>query len=134
MKDYRKYIIVFILLIILVSCSDHELKQAVTPTPATARSPAYPSPTEPTRTRAPVPTKTPFQLTPDLATPVPIIPTTIMMGNGLSWTECVVPDHDYALVREDMEVLKKCVDQPKWSDEDTNRMGERVKGKNVFGD
>jgi hypothetical protein len=45
-----------------------------------------------------------------------------------------MPDHDYALLREDMEVLKKCVDQPKCSDEDTKRIGEYVKGNNSFGD
>jgi hypothetical protein len=63
-----------------------------------------------------------------------IISTTTILENGLTWIECQVPDHDYALVREDMEVLKKCVDQPKWSDEDTNRRGKDVKGKNVFRD
>jgi hypothetical protein len=57
-----------------------------------------------------------------------------VVDNGLTWTECVVPDRDYSLMHEDMAILKQCVDPFEGSDDDSVRKGERVKGDLGFDD
>jgi len=72
--------------------------------------------------------------------PTPTLPSTvtrtvIYMENGLTWTECVVPDRKYSLMREDWEFLVKCVPPPE-SDiaNDKAMRGERVELPQGFSD
>jgi hypothetical protein len=49
------------------------------------------------------------------------------MENGLTWTECAVPNRNWAMFNEDMEFLEKCVKRPgPASEHDKNMMGERL--------
>ncbi|MEW5870759.1 MAG: hypothetical protein AB1894_15910 [Chloroflexota bacterium] len=96
--------------------------------------PASTSTSTPEPTLAPSPTSTQTRLpspqTP--AAPVLITPTTIVLENGLTWTECAVPFRSYAMTVTDMGILKRCVAPPEWSADDEKRRGERVLGNSGF--
>lgn len=86
-----------------------------------------------TVTALPLPEPTPL---PPTETPIPTsaltfsgIPTVIPMDNGLTWSECVIPNRDYSRETADMEFLKSCIDTPIWSENDKKMVGERVSGK-----
>jgi len=57
------------------------------------------------------------------------IPTVIPMNNGLTWSECIIPNRDYSRETADMEFLKSCIDTPIWSEDDKKMVGERVSGR-----
>jgi hypothetical protein len=86
-----------------------------------------------TFTALPLPQAT---LLPPTETPIPTsalsfsgIPTVIPMDNGLTWSECVVPNRDYSRETADMEFLKSCIDTPIWDENDKKMVGERVSGR-----
>ena len=79
---------------------------------------------------------TPLPPTPPQATslPVSMIPTTVVLENGLEWTQCVVPNRDYVRNTADLEFLAGCVDLPEWDENDEKRRGERVEAQPSLGD
>jgi len=54
------------------------------------------------------------------------------MENGLTWTECVQPNLDYANSAPDMEFVTPCLnmERPSWNDNDNKMAGERISGNN----
>jgi len=56
------------------------------------------------------------------------------MSNGLTWSECVVPNRDYARSQPDLELLTSCIDAPTWSENDEKRRGERVEAAPALSD
>jgi hypothetical protein len=55
---------------------------------------------------------------------VTVIPTTVVLDNGLAWTECEVPTHEYGL-GPDEEILVRCAPKPIWAAADQQRMGQK---------
>jgi hypothetical protein len=54
----------------------------------------------------------------------------IILENGLTWMECVVPSRDYFYVKPDVELLTNCIDFPNGDDHDEKIIGERIQGNN----
>jgi len=84
-------------------------------------------------TATPLPTFSPL---PPRETPIPTsalsfsgILTVIPMDNGLTWSECVVPNRDYSRETADIEFLKSCIETPIWGEDDKKMVGERVGGR-----
>lgn len=99
--------------------------QAVIPTTAFIASlMPSPSPLPPTETTTPIPQSS--------SIPLSGIPTFIAMESGVTWTECVVPDKNYAHSQPDMDFAARCLnmERPRWNDNDRNMTGERIEGKN----
>jgi hypothetical protein len=48
------------------------------------------------------------------------------MDNGLTWTECAVPNRDYAMSNPDMAILEKCAVPSTFSDDDKKIMAQRI--------
>ncbi|MBI9051269.1 MAG: hypothetical protein JEZ00_17735 [Anaerolineaceae bacterium] len=60
--------------------------------------------------------------------PVPMTPITLVLENGLTWTECALPDRHFAYVTPDMEEISNCLNMtfPSLDETDKNRFGERL--------
>jgi hypothetical protein len=128
MKLLRRVFALMPLVIVFASCSawreNSTMQPSFTPTSVLDLTASL----EPTATASSLPRGTDMTPTQTAAVPVSITQTTIAMENGLSWIECVVPNRDYSLGREDMKILKECVDPFEGSEDDGLGMGERVKG------
>ncbi len=89
-----------------------------------------------TSTATLIPSATPLHLTetliPTSALSFSGTPTVIPINNGLTWSECVVPNEKYA--RSDMDFLAKCIEIPTFNENDKKMIGERVKNKSSFSD
>jgi hypothetical protein len=96
-----------------------------------------------TSTATLIPSATPlptFSPLPATETPTPIKtslpisgnPTVIPINNGLTWSECVVPNNDYS--RSDMGFLATCIEIPTRNENDKKMIGERVENQNGFSD
>jgi hypothetical protein len=148
LKSIGKTVIpLFLMVVILTSCNSSISTPAMAPTTVmeTAMSTVRTALAEtqlaiPTATLTPTPLPTPSPL-PSIppaiqatSLPVSMIPTTVVMENGLEWTECVVPNRDYAYSKVDLEFLKECVDIPRWDENDKKRMGERVESQGGLAD
>lgn len=73
---------------------------------------------------------------PPTETPIPTsalsfsgTPTVIPINNGLTWSECVVPNKDYARTDTDMEFLATCIEIPTSNENDKKMIGERVESQ-----
>lgn len=79
-------------------------------------------------------TETFVPVTPSVSTSVPSIPTTVVLEDGLSWSECILPLRDYSHTKPDIELITNCLnmDFPRWDDSDKVNYGERVHG--IIGD
>jgi len=74
-------------------------------------------------------TATFLPLTADISTSVPSIPTTVVLEDGLSWTECTLPLRDYYYSNNsDLKLITSCLnmDFPRGDDHDKAMNGERV--------
>ena len=69
------------------------------------------------------PTKTPI---PTSALSFSGTPTVIPINNGLTWSECVVPNNDYARTHTDMKFLASCGEIPTSNESDKKRSGEFI--------
>jgi hypothetical protein len=98
--------------------------QTAIPTTSTPKLPTLisptPSPLPPTKTPTPIKT----------SLPVSDIPTVIALENGLTWSECVVPNREYFYTIEDEPIVTNCLDFPDWDAYDPRKSGERIKGSN----
>lgn len=54
----------------------------------------------------------------------------IALENGLTWSECVVPNGEYFYTIEDEPIVTNCLDFPNWDTYDPRKSGERIKGSN----
>lgn len=74
----------------------------------------------------------PLQTETSTALPVSGVPTTVILNNGLTWAECVLPYKDYFHTKPDMELITTCLGMefPTWDDSDKAKFGERVHGLN----
>ncbi|MCJ7433997.1 MAG: hypothetical protein MUO77_10970 [Anaerolineales bacterium] len=113
MKNVSKKITLFCLIVILTSCNLPADKPTETPVTTTNL---------PTSIVKPEPIITPI--------PISMTPATLVMENGLTWTECVLPYRDYSYVAPDMELIASCLnmDFPSLDDNDQKIFGERVSG------
>jgi hypothetical protein len=145
MKVISKAVIVSFLVVLLAACNAFTAKPAGTPIPTATGLPASTPTPEPAATPTPVPTGLPTPLLPTQTlflptmTPSPYLPismgrTTVVMDNGLTWTECAVPNREYSHTRADIEFISKCADIPQWDANDKIRAGERVDVQNGFSD
>jgi hypothetical protein len=73
-------------------------------------------------TQHPIPTMT------SSPTPMRVTPTVIAMENGITWTECIAPNLDYAHSVPDFEFAASCLqgELPRWNDQDLKIAGERI--------
>lgn len=64
--------------------------------------------------------------------PASSVPTTVILDNSLTWTECVLPYKDYFHSKRDIELITSCLGMefPIWDDSDKEKFGERVHGPN----
>ncbi len=152
MRANSQWFCILIGLLILSACSAMNPAQPNMPTMtpalpvavvATNTPPLLASPTQ-----TPVPaTTTPIPATntpaPATATPPPatetltasLTQTVARLDNGLTWTECVVPFRDYAMVNSDLELLTQCVKLPDLKNqEDKKIVGERVEQTQAMSD
>jgi len=74
----------------------------------------------------------PLKIEISTALPVSGVPTTVVLNNGLTWAECVLPYKDYFHTKPDMELITTCLGMefPTWDDNDKAKFGERVHGLN----
>jgi hypothetical protein len=109
----------------------------LTPPLAVASRPALSLTPESTITTTPLPTQSPTPLTPTESArfwtptsniPIMIVPTTVVLDNGLAWTECEVPNQEYGM--KDEEILTKCAPKPIWGAADQQRMGQKKETNN----
>lgn len=100
-----------------------EIVGTLTAMPANTPVPSA-SPLPPTETSIPVPQSS--------SIPISGTPTIVNMENGLTWTECVQPNLDYANSAPDMEFVTPCLnmERPYWNDNDNKIAGERISGNN----
>lgn len=56
------------------------------------------------------------------------------MDNGLIWSECVVPNNDYARTDTDMKFLASCGEIPTSNENDKKRRGEFIDHQNATND
>lgn len=123
--------------IILTSCSG--FSPTIKAQPTQAMETAIPTATS-TATRLPSATPQPtFSPLPPTETPIPTsalsfsgTPTVIPINNGLTWSECVVPNNDYS--RSDMEFLSTCIEIPTGNENDKKMSGEFIDHKNATND
>jgi hypothetical protein len=98
-----------------------------------------------TQTAIPTATSTAILLPPSplppTETPIPTsalsfsgTPTIIPVGDGLSWSECVVPYRDYSREAADMEFLDSCIKSPVGNKDDKKRSGEFIDHQNATND
>jgi hypothetical protein len=130
----KAIILLFLVTVLLTSCNDF----TATPVMRIA-SIETPAPI-PTATFTAIPLSSP-SLLPSTETSIPIIqnspipvsgtPTTVIMENGFTWTECVLPSQDYAHSAPDIEFVTNCLkmELPIWDDNDRKMAGERLKGE-----
>jgi hypothetical protein len=134
MKLLRRGFTLMLLIVALASCSASKAKSTMPLLSTPTSQPTLTSNLETTTFPSPSPRETNLSSPQTLAVPFSITPTMTVMENGLTWTECIVPNRDYSRMGEDMAILKKCVEPPEWSDEDSERLGERVTGNLDFDD
>lgn len=74
----------------------------------------------------------PLQMETSTKLPVSSIPTTVILNDDLTWTECVLPYQDYFHTISDIELITNCLglEFPFWGDVDKAKFGERVHGLN----
>lgn len=136
MKTKRRFSILLLLAIVGVSCGGFVLTPTMNPTVEmnatlaetwTAVGETQTAIATPTFffTQLPL-TETLFFPQPTPSLPPSFVPTTVVMENGLTWTECRVPNRDYS--RGDRDFLKKCTGIPSLDDNDKANMGVRIKG------
>jgi hypothetical protein len=144
-KFIFKAIILSFLAAILAACSAVTPKPTETPLPTATVLPSSTLTPQPSATPTPFPTLLP---TPETLTSIPTWPTltasptlpdsvtrtVIALDNGLTWTECAIPDREYNRGPEDTAFLSKCADIPQWGANDKNRMGKRVEAQDSFTD
>ena len=101
-----------------------ETQIAISVFTSTAIQQSLPSALPPTDTSTPIIESSPI--------PVPVAPTIVVMENGITWTECVVPNQDYAHSSPDMAFATSCFksERPLWNDNDRSLAGERIQGSN----
>ncbi len=60
----------------------------------------------------------------------PMTPVTSSMENGLTWTECILPDREYSAATEDIELIADCLNKefPSLGESDKKIFGERIAG------
>ena len=111
---------------LLASCRSRADAPATNPTGATETAAAFLTATPP------LPAQFPVLPTQDTGSLVAGAPHVIALGNGLTWTECVLPYRDYSHVKSDTELISNCLnmDFPRWNDSDRNKYGERILGVN----
>ena len=110
----------------LVSCLPHRAGSTQTPllpTPILAPEPtigASPLPTDasPAIPSSPAPS----------SMPVSTAPTILVVENGLTWMECVIPNRDYYHTVVDIPVITDCLGMnlPSWDENDEAMAGERI--------
>lgn len=122
-------IIVFSLLVtvILTSCN------SIIPTPTAQEEIAESKTATPTVTPILFSSATPpLQTETSTKLPVSSVPTTVILNDDLTWTECVLPYKDYFHTKPDIELITTCLGMefPIWDDSDKAKFGERVHGLN----
>ena len=77
--------------------------------------------------QAPTPSVPPTQIPSPAA---PMTPVTLALENGLTWTECNLPDGEYSSANSDLELIAQCLDLdfPSLGDNDKRIFGERIEG------
>ena len=123
----RIIVLSFLVTVILTSCN------SVISTPTIQEAIAESKTATPTVTPLLVSSATPpSQTETPTALPVSGVPATVILNNGLTWTECVLPYQDYFHTKPDIELITTClgVELPVWDDSDKEKFGERVHGPN----
>jgi hypothetical protein len=141
-----KAAIILFLVIILTACNGFLSTPAITSTEMMETAQAIVK-TEISETLAAIPTDTPLPSAsplPPTETSIPITqsspipfsgtPTAVIMETGLTWTECVLPNQDFAHSQPNIEFVLHClnVERPYWDDNDRKIAGEHIAGNNGF--
>ena len=136
----KKIIPLFLTMVMLASCNGSAPVLKTQPTQVVETALAFVG-TAIAETQTAIPTAT-FTATllplatplPPTETPIPTsalsfsgMPTVIPINNGITWSECVVPNKDYS--RNDMEFLATCIEIPTSSENDKKMAGERVENQ-----
>jgi hypothetical protein len=132
MKIIIRAMVLSSLVAILMSCTALPAGTAETPIPAATISPTSAFTLAPAATASPQPAEPSSQPTSTSSIPVSTAPTTVVMENGLTWTECVLPNRDYYHGGGDIGLITDCLDMefPLWDDNDRRIAGERLPGVN----
>lgn len=115
------------------SCKGYTSTPAINPTSTFV--PILPSPSVlPPTTLPPTETATPIVDT----SPIPVsgTPTIIAMQNGITWTECVAPNLDYAHSAPDFQFAADCFDReiPTWDEQDKKNAGTWIGDNTIDAD
>jgi hypothetical protein len=76
--------------------------------------------------------ETSVPLTQNSPTPVSSVPTEVVLENGLTWIDCVLPYREYFRIEPDIALITTCLDMdiPVWDESDRANYDERVPGVN----
>ena len=129
MNIISKRTTLFCLVVILVSCNVPTEKPTEMPITTTIL-PTSAVKTEPTITSSSQSPENSEQPTQIPSVPVSMTPITLIMENGLTWTECILPYRDYSYVTPDVDLIASCIgmDFPSLDDYDKKIFGEPVEG------
>ncbi len=138
MNIFRKTGPILLFIMLMISCNMLTSKPAEETIPSTNLPVSRHSP-EPAHSPIPLltvlssslpPTASPLPPTQVSSIPISMTPTKVVLENGLTWTECAVPDKRYSHEKADVELLSKCADLPGFDENDKKRRGERIYGSN----
>ena len=138
----KKIIPLFLTMVMLASCNGSAPVLKTQPTQVMETALAFVE-TAIAETQTAIPTATSTATLLPLATPLPPTetpiptsalsfsgtPTVIPINNGLTWSECVVPNNDYARTDADMKFLATCIEIPTSNENDKKMAGERVENQ-----
>jgi hypothetical protein len=118
-------LLLFLAVVMFTACNTYsEPQTAIPPSTFPVVLQTTPSALPPTDTSTPIIERSPI--------PVSVSPTIVVMEHGITWTECVVPNKDYAHSSPDMTFASSCFqnERPTWNDNDRKMAGERIEGSN----
>ena len=130
MKFKIKGIIIILLILTCSSCKVPSRSDPTFTSIPTTNSPTIKITIKPSITPLPSPTETIILLQTETIITCPSTPRTLILENGLTWTEVIIPDRRYYIVKPDVALLKSCIDFPNDNDHDQEIYGERIKGVN----
>jgi hypothetical protein len=114
----------------MTSCDTFKIEQTQLSIPTGTNLPSSHNTVEPTISPSPLATETILLPTQDQLVPISFAPTIVVVENGLSWMECVIPNRDYYYGTTDIEVLTSCFDIPEWDEYNPELMAIRIPGVN----
>lgn len=110
----------------IVKTSIVETQGAIPTITFTPQLPTLISPTSLPPTETPTPIKT--------SLPISGTPTAIVLENGLTWSECIVPNRMYSMETADKEFLDSCIKSPDGNEYDRKWVAEHILGQDLFYD